>query len=258
MTNLGVNKVAARSEWGPDSHVYQSTYAGSYVTMDELKIHVRNKDARSDFKWPHDQRKIGRYYFAKTRSGRNEQAPCFLSQSLYDSERVQSSTFASPEEADEEVELGTVRWTVFTPHYCMDIPGDDKFEFPYRTYFDPNAETRTQRKNPYLVKKEEGTVQHRDCSQRGVKVQIDYGGGRTDFFEDPEAWQPVLEKKDSSAHARTTPRDLKYIVYFDLPEAKLPKAGLPDAILLDSPVFDDITITYMRRPRVLQWREVSE
>jgi len=31
-----------------------------------------------------------------------------------------------------------------------------------------------------------------------------------------------------------------------------------DSVLLDSPVFDDITITYLRRPKILQWRDVSE
>jgi hypothetical protein len=231
-------------------HVYRRLYSGTYATIDEFCVEDwRDITTHSGFRWPYERRHIGRYYY-----GTGGGAARFTSQSLYESEAMQSYSFANAEEGNEEIELGTVRWTVFTPYFCLDLPGlgrSDPFEFPYDEYFaDPHGSSRhesTHRTNPNRL-----AHKHvRESSQRGVKV---YVAGYE--FEDPEAWAPVLDGAGPE-HLRTTASDLRYEVVFDLPEA-LANKHTRGAILLDTPVFDDITITYMRRPRVLQWREVSE
>jgi hypothetical protein len=52
------------------------------------------------------------------------------------------------------------------------------------------------------------------------------------------------------------PGEIRYKVTFELSDAENAALGrYRDACLIDSPVFDDITITYLRRPKVLEWRE---
>jgi hypothetical protein len=93
--------------------------------------------------------------------------------------------------------------------------------------------------------------------QRGCQVQILCGPSSRpsrETYDDPESWQQV--RYSGVLHARSWPNELRYKVIFDL--SKMEDSMKRTGILLDSPVFDDITITYMRRPKVLQWREVAE
>ena len=77
-------------------------------------------------------------------------------------------------------------------------------------------------------------------------------------YSDPEGWEPMLAARSAAGqHARSSPDELKYVVHFKFSKDEYRKAST-DAVLLDSPVFDDITITYMRRPKILQWRDMSE
>ena len=91
------------------------------------------------------------------------------------------------------------------------------------------------------------------------------------YYEDPEAdsvygaaegWQPIVDDKNHSptdnVHVKCKPSKLRYKIWLRLSEMEYGELENENAALLDSPVFDDITVTYMRRPRVIEWREVSE
>jgi hypothetical protein len=58
-------------------------------------------------------------------------------------------------------------------------------------------------------------------------------------------------------HACSTADSLGYVVRFGFSREEY-RAAIADAVLLDSPVIDDITITYLRRPKILAWRDVTE
>jgi hypothetical protein len=284
-TEFGCNKVRVKGQ-----HFYQRLYSGTYATIDEMKCHAKwdtghpagvtvrphevknHLKGQEQFAWPYKQRRIGRYYF-----GRGE----FTSQTLYLSESSQGYAFVTEEEGAEEIELGTVRWTVFTPFYCVDdtneimrMEGGSEWRFPYNEYFsDDTGEKRHNRRySPYEIKHPDhkGTrvprsfwaemnrekTRSRYSPQRGCQVQILCGASNrpsNETYVDPENWQQVLYS--GVRHATSWPNELRYKVIFDL---SVKEKDLKSGILLDSPVFDDITITYMRRPKVLQWREVAE
>jgi hypothetical protein len=278
-------------------HMYQRLYSGTYGTIDELAIYDFSPDPRTDkgLLWPYKMRSVGRYYLWKNRPG--EEKPWFLSQNLFDSERTQSFAFATEEEeTDVIVELGTVRWTVFTPFYCLDIPSEHPLDktasewvFPYEKYFwdiegqdGPMPFSRKQVTQMWRHRPEhwemapdasriESYKRSRISSQRGCRVRLviganDLGEGGVDYpsggryYDDPEAWQPILEYETgaefSGRHLKAAPGDIRYRVFFELSQEEN-KATLthPDAAMVDSPVFDDITVTYMRRPKVLEWRD---
>jgi len=267
--NFGINRLRPEGT----EHVYQRAYSGTYAVIDEYRLTTNwpaDPRTESGFRWPYVQRRMGRYYFAHP----NENMPIFTSQTLYDSESSQSYTLAE-DEKDDLVELGTVRWTVFTPYYCMHKPGVDDYEFPYDTYF---ADTTGQSRLP------DGTLRtgitqafrpsprdwnfdptSRKSSQRGCQVRVDAGMGGVptdpnEWYTNPEAWQPITGDRRTAKpqqHARGMPANIRYMVRFRFSDEEYRNIN-EDTVLLDSPVFDDITITYMRRPKVLVWREVSE
>ena len=302
MSAFGVNRGR-----GDKGHAYQRLYSGTYGTFDELVIYNFTPDPQtpSGFDWPYKVRSAGRYYMWKDRPGEGE-APWFLSQTLFDSEMAQSFAFATEaEETDVTVELGTVRWTVFTPYYCLDIPSErlgyerdrttgltdsrrSQWQFDNHGYFfdvagdDPEDPigvtgsaivTQMWRPRPEHwamapdADRETNGKRSRISSQRGCRVQIvtgasDDGRGRGEdtypsgdkFYDDPEAWEPIVGGE--GRHLKQAPGDIRYKVTFELSQLENREAGShSDAALIDSPVFDDITITYLRRPKVLEWRE---
>ena len=109
----------------------------------------------------------------------------------------------------------------------------------------------------------EDGARSRNSSQRGCAVSINSGNVEyaTEIeyeYSDPEGWEPILARgARGGQHARSTPNELKYIVRFRFSREEYRKATR-DAVLLDTPVFDDISITYMRRPKVLRWRDVTQ
>ncbi|MHC5056056.1 MAG: hypothetical protein ACYTKD_15220 [Planctomycetota bacterium] len=318
--SFGVNKKSLMNN-------YQAFYSGTYATVDEYKIHLsaRNKNLERDYRWGHKERnKTGRYYFpvdpTRPFPGQvgSEQEPSFESQDMLQSEQSQSYTFGIGEEED-ELEICTVRWTVFTPFYCVDkgapaSAGTDEWRFPFDGYFDSDTgdsrfgSTYRDVASPAQIRlyHESGTgeftqarfgadatspvkkdirdngVASRYSSQRGckVKVQARSAAGTLSWFpsttgvfyeypeggyNDPTAgctengWQQVLLDPGSPTgeHPKCRPDDLKYKVFFRLSDMEYEQMR-GDSALLDSPVFDDITIVCMRRPKVLEWRDVTE
>ncbi|MHC4507260.1 MAG: hypothetical protein ACYTFI_28660, partial [Planctomycetota bacterium] len=109
-------------------------------------------------------------------------------------------------------------------------------------------------------------VSSRFSSQRGCRVQIKadgvtYPSGMA-YYEDPEAWSQIIENPATGRHARSDPKNLLYRVQFRFSDLEYldPEggAGTSTTCLLDTPVLDDVTISYMRRPKILQWRDVTE
>jgi hypothetical protein len=200
---------------------------------------------------------------------------------------MQSDTFARKDQF-EVIELGTVRWSVFTPYYCINVPNVEEFRFPYMTYFidtqergaELNRISQSWRPGRHHWCNPGGTPgskkddpQCRNSSLRGCTVRVLTGtrggmpGDDTYVYTDPEAWSPILARGAiGGRHARSTPGEenkrfdtgLRYAVRFGLSKWEMQNGAVRDAALVDSPVFDDITITYMRRPQILSWREVTE
>ena len=343
---FGMNRNISRlREVKPDVNLYQSAFQGTFATIDEMKVHKdgRHKNLHPDhggFKWAQTERnKAGRYYFpvnvvnmsqqrVKAQID-NEEEPCFTSQDMYNSEQSQAYTFGMGEE-DDEMEICTVRWTVFTPFFCIDkarspVAGTDPWRFPFDEYFNSvDGDSRFEKNfrnvaSPAQIRiyyqscmegspkgkftladygKDDGPIKtdirkhgvaSRYSSQRGCKVKIrarDESGGLVwfprdtgDFYEHPEGgytdpddngctedgWQQILldTKSTTLQHPKCKPTDLKYRAFFRLSdleyeEMRRDAAFYKHAALVDSPVFDDITIVCMRRPKVLEWRDVSE
>jgi len=313
--SFGINKKSQTNN-------YQAFYSGTYATVDEYKIHLsaRNKNLERDYRWANKERnKTGRYYCpvdpTRPSAGQisSESEPSFESQSMLQSERSQSYTIGVGEE-DDEFEICSVRWTVFTPFYCVDkgaypTAGGDEWRFPFSSYFNSdNGDSRFESTHrdvasPAQIRlyHETGTgkfvsddhgvikgdilkygVASRYSSQRGCKVKVQarnasgalawFPESSGVFYEYPEGgyddpvvgctadgWQPVLLDLNSTTkrHPKCKPDDLKYKVFFRLSEEEY-KQLAGEAALVDSPVFDDITIVCMRRPKVLEWRDVSE
>jgi hypothetical protein len=325
----GINRAGGRrGMWGEENggNMYQRQFSGTYATIDDIRIHGwKTAINEQTHRWPKTEReRIGRYYLpvdpaygaqSVLQQIANETEPSFTSQSLYDSETRQSYAFA-PGEEDMQVEVCTVRWTVFTPFFCVDkvdsanwMQSNNDWRFHYDWYFrDPYGSSRfasTYRNwaSPAQIrlfcKTGQGKlaqinsaafhsdisnygVASRVSSQRGCKVKVqarNRAGGLTWFparkglfYEYPEGgyediavgctedgWQQILIDPVTKEHPKCLPRDVKYRVFFRLSMREY-TGGLLNktAVLLDTPVFDDITITYMRRPKVLEWRDVSE
>ena len=325
----GVNRAGGRSNAWDDAgggSMYQRHFSGTYATVDDIRIHGwKNAADRDQYLWPQTTReRIGRYHLPIDPSGSTgsipgqiarEKEPSFTSQSLYMSESRQNHTFEIGED-EAEIEVCTVRWTAFTPYFCVDkvdsaawMESNNEWRFHYDWYFrDPYGTSRfvaTKRNSAspaqvrlfwktgqgklaqipsQTIRDDISTygVASRMSSQRGCKVKVqarNSTGGLTWFpeekglfYEYPEGgyedaavgctedgWQQILVDPATGEHPKCQPRDVKYKVFFRL-SMKEYTEGLQNAgaVLLDTPVFDDITITYMRRPKVLEWRDVSE
>ncbi|MFN2222992.1 MAG: hypothetical protein ACK2UH_10595, partial [Candidatus Promineifilaceae bacterium] len=85
--------------------------------------------------------------------------------------------------------------------------------------------------------------------QRGITVSIFSGPSEkptdsTYEFQDPEAWAPILTRgARNGQHARSKPEHLQYRVWFGFSDEEYTYMNR-DTVCIDSPVFDDITITY--------------
>jgi len=339
--SFGINRstVLLEDAWGSVCD-YQGAFSGTMGVIDEYTMYnsSENKNHMHDPDWAQKERtKAGRYYFPLNLARPilnqidGEEEPAFTSQNMLQSEQSQSYAF-DPGEEECEIEVCTVRWTAFTPFYCIDkgafeVSGSgDEWRFPFHRYFNSadgysrfeqnyrdvaspaqislfyrstlegNPKGRFTNTKDYSQKIRDDISEHgvasRYSSQRGCKVKIyarDEAGGRVwfprdrgDFYEHPEGgyedpddigctqdgWQQILldTKSETRQHPKCKPGDLQYKVFFrlsDLEYEEMRNDALRaqiyhQAALVDSPVFDDITITYMRRPKVLEWRDVSE
>ncbi len=153
----------------------------------------------------------------------------------------------------------------------MDANGESRFESTYR-YSPYQMKLASEDKGVFMQPKFSPQVRQdvktygvasRFSSQRGCMVKVEAGAGSFyplggASFEDPEAWSPIIAEPATGRHARCTPDGLRYRVYFRLSQMEYQHAVELSTSLLDTPVLDDVTITYMRRPKVLQWRDVTE
>lgn len=257
---------------------------GTLAVVDEYKLAAA---AWSTTKI-HEEMTRSRYYTPPHPENPAE-CPLFVSQSL-----LQSRQGFDKNVSDEYITPARVSWTVFTPRFLWEakVPNATRREkvkgstastkfrgpFDYIQYnndvLPADGEAALNPPIPALAcarpsPQDYGEQPH---ATRGVEVELidsDYAdpsasplGGVT--YTDPDAINKV---GDVTAPIKVKSNHLHYRVRFRYPFDKLvgaaagivPAAVKPsDYYLLDTPVFDDISITYFTRPRFLSYRHVSE
>jgi hypothetical protein len=270
---------------------------GTYAVIDELKISKKERilvDAGSSAAgWANDrvsrEMQTSRYYMPPSPGTRQAPSaggpPEFFSQTL-----IQSLKGFDKLKDTQNVAVVRVSWNVFTPRFMCEYtkpgafqrtenltnyngpnPIDFKGPFDYVKYNDYNDTTSAYSVNrpaPWAY-----PVGKAHCG-RGVEVElisVDAPStqaalesapkldGKT--FTDPSAVNS-LGKPDAPIYCLAS--KLRYRVRFMYPVDPLvdPAGGsfINPALhyLLDTPVFDDISVTYMTAPRILAFRELVE
>jgi len=271
---------------------------GTYAVIDEFKISSRDRVLKSGTEdaWREDRvlrdMTTSRYYLPEHPGSRYDPnaggPPTFTSQTL-----LQSLKGFDKLKDGERVSLIRVNWNVFTPRFMCEykLPSISPFERNERlTHYTTPSSKQTQVavkfKGPfdavkynndddisyYSVNRPAPWVYKTDGSQsgRGVEVELLEDGKLLDgkTFTDPSA---INSLGKTTAPVVADCSKLHYRVRFVYPVDPLcdPANGTRDAqgrpcidpekqYLLDTPVFDDISVTYMLSPRILSFREVVE
>jgi len=271
---------------------------GTYAVIDELKLSNKDRvivDSGAD--WPNDrvvrEMQTSRYYLPPNPGTRQSPdlggPPTFTSQTL-----LQSLKGFDKVTDSQNITVIRVSWNVFTPRFMCEYktPEDSPFQrnenltrytstssaqaqvpikfkgpFDYVKYNDNTDVTPYSVNRPAPWEYKAGLAQ----SGRGVEIELlkDGGailGGKT--FTDPAA---INSLGKSETPVLTFPSQLRYRVRFCYPVDPLvdptttttdaegkPRVNPAKQYLLDTPVFDDISVTYMLPPRILAYREVTE
>ena len=269
---------------------------GTYAVIDELKISNKERiliDAGSTpAGWASDrvsrEMQTSRYYLPPNPNTRQLPSaggpPTFTSQTL-----LQSLKGINTATVPQNVAVVRVSWNVFTPRFMCEykVPGNFSRTENLTRYNGPNP---IPFKGPfdYVKYNDDNDISHYSVNRpapwaypaglahagRGVEVEL--------IAVDPGATQaaldaaPKLDSKTftdpSAVNSLGTPTvpvtcltsKLRYRVRFMTPVDPLVDpaggAGADPArhYLLDTPVFDDISITYVMAPRILAFREVTE
>lgn len=270
---------------------------GTYAVIDEFKISSKDRVLKSgDAGWPEDRvsrdMTTSRYYLPRNPGGRGDPAadgpPTFTSQTL-----LQSLKGFDKLKNGQPVSLIRVSWNVFTPRFMCEyqLPSDSPFERNERLTNNtgptaPQAQVPVKFKGPfdavkynddddtsyYSVDRPAPWVYKTGGSQsgRGVEVELLEDTKLLDSktFTDPSA---INSLGTTAAPVIADCSRLHYRVRFVYPVDPLvdPTVATKDAqgrpcidpdkqYLLDTPVFDDISVTYMLSPRILSFREVVE
>jgi hypothetical protein len=241
--------------------------------------------------------RTSRYYLPPNPGTRNAPSaggpPTFTSQTLLQSLKGYDKVAGS-----ESVAVVRVNWNVFTPRFMAEYqePSATRFKRDERlsrfnTILAPQASISVPFKGPFDYVKYNDNA---DTSAFGVNrpAPWEYADGLTqgskgveiELLQDSGAGAPtVLDGKtftNPSAHnalgaldspVRCLPSQLRYRVRFRYPvERKVdpyvtttdvngePCVNPANQYLLDTPVFDDISITYILPVRILDFREVTE
>ena len=265
---------------------------GTYAVIDELKISSRDhalQDQGPDWSTlpggePKDrvsrEMQLSRYYLPPNPGTRADPSkggpPTFISQTL-----LQSLKGSDKLKDTQKVAVVRVSWNVFTPRFMCEykVPGNFppqliKGPFDYDKYNDdtllspmPGYEYSVNRPPASAYANKNVPAQ----SGRGVEVELLQGAGGAAIvlgpnvtFTDPAA---INSLGTPDFPVWCLPSDLHYRVRFLYPVDPLvdpsvqgnnPIVDASKQYLLDTPVFDDISVTYFMPPRILAFREVTE
>ncbi len=262
-----------------DQWLYRGTpIDGTLAVVDEFKL---SKKA-----WTHDQiyneQTTSRYYLPTDANGMASR-PFFTSQTMLQSIK---GTKAAAVTSD-SVTLARVAWTVFTPRFLYENKDlSTRVPFDYFKYNPMKAPLKGQditnendpgwtpygcfRPSLSLYKKRYPGKPSQASS--GVEIELQNGGSpitggmetspgvftKVATFTDPDVFNRV---GDPQKPVTLNPKDLRYLVHFKYPIDNNFGGGvinMTTQYMLDTPVFDDISITYFRKPTILAFKEISE
>jgi len=268
-----------------DNWLYRATpLDGTLAVVDEYKL--------AAVAWPthkiHEETTRSRYYCPPDPSN-PAQCPLFVSQTLLQSRKGFDKT-----NSNEYVTPVRVSWTVFTPRFMWEsklcnsvrfekmkgVAGKSKFRgpFDYIQYnkdvlpADGEAGFNTLIEALACARLSPHDYGEQPHATRGVEVELidsEYADAQVAPLGDRTYTDPIGSNTvgEPSALVHVKSNRLRYRVRFKYPFDKLvatatginPKTVTPEGyFLLDTPVFDDISITYLTRPRILAYRNVSE
>jgi len=270
---------------------------GTYAVIDEFKISSKDRVLKNgDTGWGEDRllrdMTTSRYYLPTQPGTRGDPAaggpPTFTSQTL-----LQSLKGFDKLKDGQQVSLIRVNWNVFTPRFMCEykLPSVSPFERTerltnYTTISSPQSQVPVKFKGPFDSVKYNDDDDISDFSVnrpapwkyktggsqsgRGVEVELLEStkllDGKT--FTDPSA---INSLGTTTKPVVADCSKLHYRVRFVYPVDPLidPTVATKDTqnrpcidpdkqYLLDTPVFDDISVTYMLSPRILSFRELVD
>ncbi|HLX63995.1 MAG TPA: hypothetical protein VKX17_22175, partial [Planctomycetota bacterium] len=215
-----------------------------------------------------------RYYLPKDPTDKG-QCPFFTSQSMLQSLRG----FNAPKSSVQPLRPIRLAWNCFTPrfmHESFPYLNPNGGPFNYLEYnaglLDPNTEDKIADKygvyRPTLLDYQQmGVPAH---ATRGIEIELLSGTAPIpgEYEKTPGQWTQTSTFIDSNVMNRfkqdvkpVLPQDLHYVVRFRYPIDPSFGGGTVDPnsqYMLDTPVFDDISITYTITPRILMFKDISE
>jgi hypothetical protein len=265
--------------------LYRSTpLDGTLAVIDEMKI---SKNAWSTQRL-HDEMTLSRYYLPPDPSDKL-MCPLFISQTM-----LQSIRGFDKKNGDEMVTLARLSWTVFTPRFMWESkkPMRQRFEkimrakaqanfrgpFDYIQYnmdvLPSDGEAGLNAPVAALGVDRPTPVDYGGQSHASKGVEIELIDSKTPdpaapalankTFTNPDAFNPI---GDPATPIKVKTSQLRYRVRFRYPMDSLVanhyginQADVTpnDYYLLDTPVFDDISITYFTKPKYLSYRQITE
>ncbi len=228
--------------------------------------------------WANDravkEQTLSRYYLPNNPNDPSE-CPTFTSQSMLQSLRGYDKTVSS-----EEVTIVRVSWTVFTPRFMhenkaptvdraenmtRDLSNQQKLNVKFRGPFDDVKYNDDDDTSVWSVNRNLPPTGKQAHFTKGVEVELLNGSSPvagTGVFIDPDKLNQI---GGFNAPTKIRTDKLHYRVRFRYPvdQEVDPNAGANTVdpakhYLLDTPVFDDISIVYVRKPKFLSYREVTE
>jgi hypothetical protein len=256
---------------------------GTYAVIDELKISTRESLLQDNPNWAADravkEQQMSRYYLppnpASTSSADPNGCPSFTSESLLQSLQGYDKSVSA-----EEVAIVRVSWTAFTPRFMHEnkMPtftrsenfdrhdaGQAKYNIKFKGPFDYVRYNDDSDTSAYSVNRPPPPLPPlQSHATKGVEIELLDGNGvaaNTTTYVDPDTMN-AIGSLASPVKVRTD--KLHYRVRFRYPiDPNVDPAGGSTVdpnkhYLLDTPVFDDISVVYVTKPRILAYREVTE
>ena len=255
---------------------------GTYAVIDELKISKMERLLQDTPDWKNDravqEQELSRYYLPPDPTNTDPKnpngCPFFTSQSL-----LQSLQGFNKGASAEEVSIVRVSWTAFTPRFMHENKTPSFTRQENFTRFDAGqSKVSVKFKGPfdYIKYNDDSDTSVYGCerpapqpgvqphSTKGIEVELLDGNGLpagTITYKDPDA-PNIIGTIAAPVKVRTD--KLHYRVRFRYPiDPNVDPAGGTTVdpakhYLLDTPIFDDISIVYITRPRILAYRDVTE
>ncbi len=256
---------------------------GTYAVIDELKISHLDRVLQDSPDWAHDraakEQQMSRYYLPPNPKSTSPNdvngCPFFTSQSLLQSLQGYDKSVSA-----EQVSIVRVSWTAFTPRFMHEhkMPtfnrtenftrfdaGQKKVTVQFQGPFDYLRYNDDNDNSAYSVNRPAPPLPpFQSHATKGVEIELLDGNtlaATTGTYINPDVMNAV---GSMAAPVRVRTDKLHYRVRFRYPidPSVDPTAG--DTVdpqkhyLLDTPVFDDISIVYVTQPRILAYRDMSE